>query len=146
MLSPVPNGEQPARGAESEHGSGGGSHAEDSEGGSDDSESSDDAESSQSSERRYEHGSKRMHDPSVDLEKEAAPSAKTSKRARTSSPAPTENTDPEKEVAPSAKVPKRTRTASPLPTEKAAKQSKVTTSKPRKALPRIKVAVPVAST
>ena len=119
MSSPVPNGEQPVGGAESEHGSVGGSYAEDSEEGSEDSEGSDDAESSQSPEQRYEHGSKRAQDPSV---------------------------DPEKEATPSAKTPKRTRTSSPAPTEKAAKQPKVTTPKPRKALPRIKVAVPVAST
>ena len=96
MLSPVPNGEQPVGGPESGHGSGGGSHAEDDEGESEGSEGRDEAESSQSSERRYEHGSKRAHDPSADPEKETALSAKTSKRTRTSSPAPNAETDPEK--------------------------------------------------
>jgi hypothetical protein len=51
-----------------------------------------------------------------------------------------------KAVSPSAKIPKRTRTSTPEPTEKAAKQAKVVPLKPWKALPRIKVAVPVAST
>nr|XP_020157845.2 uncharacterized protein LOC109743178 [Aegilops tauschii subsp. strangulata] len=37
------------------------------------------------------------------------------------------------------------RTSSPAPTEKAPKQSKATPSKPRKALPKIKVVVPIAS-
>nr|XP_020168418.1 serine/arginine repetitive matrix protein 1-like [Aegilops tauschii subsp. strangulata] len=40
---------------------------------------------------------------------------------------------------------KHTRTASPVPTEKAPKQPKVMSQKPRKALPKIKVAVPIAS-
>ena len=119
MLSSVPNGEQPVKGAESEHGSVGGSYAEDSEERSEDSKGSGDAEPSLSPELCYEHGSKRAQDPSA---------------------------NPEKEPAPSEKAPKLSRTSSPAPTEKPAKQPKVTTSKPRKALPRIKVAVPVAST
>ena len=40
---------------------------------------------------------------------------------------------------------KRPRTSSPAPTEKAPKQSKVVVQKTRKALPRIKIDVPVAS-
>jgi hypothetical protein len=44
-----------------------------------------------------------------------------------------------------AQTSKRTRTSSPVPTEKAAKQLKVAPPKPRKALPRIKINVPVAS-
>ena len=40
---------------------------------------------------------------------------------------------------------KRTRTSSPAPTEKAPKQLKVMPPKPRKALPKIKVDVPIAS-
>ena len=40
---------------------------------------------------------------------------------------------------------KRPRTSSPAPTEKAPKKSKATPSKPRKALPKIKVVVPLAS-
>lgn len=42
--------------------------------------------------------------------------------------------------------PKRTRTATPDPIEKTAKQLKTAPPKPRKALPRIKVTVPIAST
>ena len=45
-----------------------------------------------------------------------------------------------------SRTPKRTRTATPDPAEKMPKQPKVTTTKPRKALPRIKVDVPIAST
>ena len=51
-----------------------------------------------------------------------------------------------KAVASSTKIPKRTRTSILDPTEKAAKKAKVAPPKPRKALPRIKVNVPVAST
>jgi len=119
MLSPVPNGEQLAGGAESEHGSAKGSYAEDSEEESDDSKESDEVESSRSPKLRSERRSKLTHDPSA---------------------------GPEKEVVPSTKAPKRTRTSSPEPTEKTAKQPKVASPKPRKALPRIKVTVPVAST
>jgi hypothetical protein len=119
MLSPVPNGAQPAGGAESEHGSVEGSYAEDSEEESDDSGESDEAESSQSPELRSERRSKLTHYPSV---------------------------GPEKKVVPSTKAPKHTRMSSLEPTEKTAKQPKVASPKPRKALPRIKVTVPVAST
>ncbi|XBI11375.1 hypothetical protein VPH35_138452 [Triticum aestivum] len=51
-----------------------------------------------------------------------------------------------KVAASSAKIPKRTRTLTPEPSEKPAKQAKVAPPKPRKALPRIKAAVLVAST
>lgn len=50
-----------------------------------------------------------------------------------------------KVVAPCTQSSKRTRTSSPVPTEKASKQPKVAPSKPRKAFPKIKVDVPVAS-
>ena len=40
---------------------------------------------------------------------------------------------------------KRPRTSSPAPTEKAPKQSKVVPSKPQKALPKIKVTIPTVS-
>ncbi|XBI10014.1 hypothetical protein VPH35_137418 [Triticum aestivum] len=50
-----------------------------------------------------------------------------------------------KAVPSSANISKRTRTSTPNPVEKAMKQTKVVPPKPRKALPRIKVAVPVAS-
>ena len=45
-----------------------------------------------------------------------------------------------------SQTPKRTRTATPDPAEKMPKQPKVTTTKPRKALPSIKVDVPIAYT
>ena len=67
---------------------------------------------------RSEHRSKQTHDPAGERGKAAPPSAQVQKRIRTSSPEPT---------------------------EKAAKQLKTAPSKPRKALPKIKVDVPVAS-
>lgn len=51
-----------------------------------------------------------------------------------------------KAMVSSTRNPKRSRTAMPDPTEKTAKQPKVAASKPKKALPRMKVAVPIAST
>ena len=50
-----------------------------------------------------------------------------------------------KVAPPSIQMQKRTRTSTPEPTEKAAKQPKVIPSKPRKALPKIKVDVPITS-
>ena len=67
---------------------------------------------------RTERRSKHLHDPASIRGKATARTGQTSKRPRTSSP---------------------------VPTEKAPKQSKVTPSKPRKALPKIKVVVPIAS-
>ena len=51
----------------------------------------------------------------------------------------------DKAALPSTHASKRTRTSTPDPSEKAAKQPKVAPTKPRKALPKIKVDVPVAS-
>ena len=65
-------------------------------------------------ERRY----KLTHDPASTRDKATAQTGQSSKRARTSSPAPT---------------------------EKALKQSKIVPQKTRKALPRIKIDIPVAS-
>ena len=50
-----------------------------------------------------------------------------------------------KTTPPTGQPLKRTRTTSPVPTENAPKQQKVTEPKPRKALPKIKIDVPVAS-
>nr|XP_045084547.1 nucleolar and coiled-body phosphoprotein 1-like [Aegilops tauschii subsp. strangulata] len=50
-----------------------------------------------------------------------------------------------KVTPPTGQTSKRTQTSSPVPTKKALKQPKVASSKPRKALPKIKVAVPIAS-
>ena len=49
-------------------------------------------------------------------------------------------------VVSTVKNQKRTRTPNPDPTEKTAKQAKAVPPKPRKAPPRIKVTVPIAST
>ena len=51
-----------------------------------------------------------------------------------------------KTAPPGTKVPKRTRTSTPQPSKKAVKQPKVVPLKPRKASPKIKVDVHVAST
>jgi hypothetical protein len=88
-----------------------------------DDESDEEREDSSSGEEvdsppRVEKRSKQKHDPASIRGKVAAPTGQTSKR---------------------------TRTSSPVPTEKAPKQLKTAPSKPRKALPKIKVDVPVAS-
>ena len=67
---------------------------------------------------RRERRSKLTHDPASARDKVAVQTGQSSKRPRTSSPAPT---------------------------EKALKQSKVVPQKTRKALPRIKIDIPVAS-
>src|SRR4051812_1569904 len=51
----------------------------------------------------------------------------------------------EKAIAQTGQSSKRSRTSSPAPTEKASKQPKVAVQKPRKALPKIKIDIPVAS-
>ena len=117
MYSPVPNGEQNVEGVESEGDSADISYAEDSEGSDDDSEESEEFEVQ--SPPRTEGHSKRHQDPAIDQGRTVESTTRSSKRNRT----PT-----------------------PDPTEKVAKQPKVTPAKPRKALPRIKVAVPIAST
>ena len=50
-----------------------------------------------------------------------------------------------KVAKPPGQTSKRTRTSSPVPTEKAPKQPKVTSSKSRKTLPKIKIDVPITS-
>ena len=81
-----------------------------------DSDDSDDREEVESP-PRSEHRSKQSQDPAADHGKAAASSVKTQKCTR----------------------------KTPEPSEKVAKQAKVIPPKPRKALPRIKVVVPVAS-
>src|SRR4051812_37130968 len=49
----------------------------------------------------------------------------------------------EKAIAQTGQSSKRPRTSSPAPTEKAPKQPKVVVQKPRKALPKIKIDIPV---
>jgi len=51
----------------------------------------------------------------------------------------------EKAIDQAGQSSKRPRTSSPTPTEKASKDPKVAESKPRKALPKIKIDIPVAS-
>ena len=51
----------------------------------------------------------------------------------------------EKAIAQAGQSSKRPRTSSPTPTEKASKHPKVAEQKPRKALPKIKIDIPVAS-
>ena len=116
MYSPVPNGEQPEDGEESAGGSADVDYADDSEGSDDDLE---EIEEEVQARPRIERRTKQREDP------EAAPS---------------------RTLASSTRNPKRDRAATPGLTEKAAKQPRSDTPKPRKALPRIKIAVPVAST
>ena len=52
----------------------------------------------------------------------------------------------EKAIAQTGQSSKRPRTSSPTSTEKASKHPKVAEPKPRKALPKIKIDIPVAST
>ena len=51
----------------------------------------------------------------------------------------------EKVIAQAGQSSKHPRTSSPTPTEKASKHPKVAEPKPRKALPKIKIDIPVAS-
>ena len=78
---------------------------------------------------RRERRSKHAQDPASTPVLAAAPTGQSSKRPRTSSPAPTEKASKQLKVV-------------PLPAPKA---SKATSSKPPKALPRIKVTVPTIS-
>ena len=116
MYSPVPNGGQNLEGLGSEEDSDSISDDEDSEGGSDDS-GSDDVEVL--SPPRTEGRFKRRQDPALNRGQAGGSTAKGSKRSRMSTLEPT---------------------------EKVAKQPKVTTTKPRKALPRLIVDVPIVST
>ena len=76
-----------------------------------------------------ERRSKHTHDPTSTPDLVAAPTRQSSKRPRTSSPVPTE------------KVPKQLKTAPPP----APKPLKAASSKPPKALPRIKVTITTIS-
>jgi hypothetical protein len=116
MYSPVPNGEHPDEEEGSVDGSADGDYADDSEGSDDDLEE-DEVEAQVPS--RTERHTKQQNDPEV---------------------------APSKTVASSTRNPKRDRVATSGSTEKAAKQLKPDAPKPRKALPRIKITVPVAST
>jgi hypothetical protein len=115
MYSPVPNGEQPDEDEGSVDGSVDGDYADDSESSDDDLEE-DEVEAQVPS--RTKCRTKQQEDPGV---------------------------APSKTVASSTRNPKRDRAATSGSAEKAAKQLKPDAPKPRKALPRIKIAVPVAS-
>lgn len=121
MISLVPNGEQLEDGEVSAGGSVDGERADDSEDDEDEEEDSEwvGSEDDAPSPRRKERRSKLNQDP------EAAPS---------------------KTVASSTRNIKRGRTTTSESTEKASKQPKPDVPKPRKALPRMKIQVPVAST
>ena len=116
MYSPMPNGGQNLDEVGSEEDSDSLSYDEDSEGGGDDS-GSEGVEVV--SPPRNEGRFKKSHDPALDRGRAGGSTTRSSKRSRM---------------------------ATPEPTEKIAKQPKVTTTKPRKALPRIIVDVPIAST
>ena len=116
MYSPMPNGGQNLEGLGSEEDSDITSDDEDSDSGSDDS-GSDEVEVV--SPPRTEGRFKKSHDPALDRGRAGGSTTRSSKRSRT---------------------------VTPEPTEKIAKQPKVTTTKPRKALPRLIVDVPIVST
>ena len=78
---------------------------------------------------RRERRSKHAHDPASTPDLAAAPTRQSSKHRRTSSPAPTEKVSKQLKIA-------------PPPVSKALK---ATSSKPPKALPRIKVTIPTIS-
>ena len=123
----MPNGVQDQEAEE--EGSGGESGEEHSEAEEDEEsdESTDDEEVDSPPHR--ERRSKHAHDPASTPDLVAAPTGQSSKRPRTSSPVPTE------------KGPKQLKTALPP----APKPLKATSSKPSKALPRIKVTIPTIS-
>ena len=91
----------------------------------DDSSDDEEVDSPPCRERRSKH----THDPASTPALETAPTGQTLKRPRTSSPSLIE------------KAPKQLRVGPPL----APKTSKATSSKPPKALPRIKVTIPTIS-
>ena len=112
----MPNGEQEQDPEGEASGGESGEWHSDGEGGEESDNPSDEEEVD--SPPRRERRSKLTHDPASTRDKATVPVGQSSKRPRTSSPAPT---------------------------EKAPKQSKVVVQKTRKALPRIKIDVPVAS-
>ena len=115
MYSPVPNGSQPDDGEESAGGSADVDYADDSEDSDDDLE---EGEVEVQDLPRIEHHTKQHEDP------EAIPS---------------------KTLASSTRNPKRDRAATFESTEKAVKQPRSDAPKPRKALPHMKITVPIAS-
>ena len=120
----MPNGVQ---GQDIEEGASGGESGEGYSDAEEDEESDDPSDEEEvDSPPRREKRSKHAHDPESLHATVAAPTGQSSKRPRTSSPVPTE------------KVSKQLKTAPPP----APKPLKAASSKPSKALPRIKVTVP----
>ena len=85
-----------------------------------------------------EHRTKRRHKPAAPPAPLAAPSAPPASPVAPCAP-------PAPPVAPSARSVKRTRDAAAEPMDQPSKVAKPNGSKPRKALPRMRIAVPVAS-
>ena len=123
----MPNGVQ---GQDVEEGASGGKSGEWHSDAEEDEESDDSTNDEEvDSPPRRERRSKHCHDPASTPVLAIAPTRQTSKRPRTSSPAPIE------------KAPKQLKVVPPP----APKASQATSSKPPKALPRIKVTVPTIS-
>ncbi|KAI4996189.1 hypothetical protein ZWY2020_046780, partial [Hordeum vulgare] len=115
LHSPVPNGEQFNLGGESEGGSVDSEYVDDSEESED---ASEDSEEEEQSPPHREPQTKQRHDPSA---------------------------APNKTIASSRRSVKRDRAVAPDSPEKVAKQPKPDALKLRKALPRMRIVVPVAS-
>ena len=85
-------------------------------------------------------GDEESDDPSDEEEVESPPHRE--KRSKLGQQRPSAR---EKAIAQTGQSSKRPRTSSPTPTEKVSKHHKVAEQKPRKALPKIKIDIPVAS-
>ena len=85
-------------------------------------------------------GDEESDDPSDEEEVESPPHRE--KRSKLDQERPSAR---EKAIAQAGQSAKRPRTSSPTSTEKASKHPKVVEQKPRKALPKIKIDIPVAS-
>uniref|UniRef100_A0A8I6X905 Uncharacterized protein n=1 Tax=Hordeum vulgare subsp. vulgare TaxID=112509 RepID=A0A8I6X905_HORVV len=85
-----------------------------------------------------EHRTKRRHDP-------AAPPAPPAALSAPPAPPVAPSAPPAPPVAPSSRSVKRTRDATAKPVNQPSKVAKPSGPKPRKALPRMRIAVPVAS-
>ena len=85
-------------------------------------------------------GDEESDDPSEEEEVESPP--RRERRSKLDQERPSAR---EKAIAQTGQSSKRPQTSSPTPTEKASKHPKVAKQKPRKALPKIKIDIPVAS-
>ena len=123
----MPNGEQLQDSEEQASGGDSGEWHSDEEEGEESGDPSDEEEVD--SPPRREKRSKHAHDPESLHDMVAAPTGQSSKRPQTSSPVPTEKTPKQSKVAPP-----------PAP-----KPLRATSSKPPKALPKIKMVIPTIS-